>query len=107
MTISCMLSKQIKMLNNNISLLSSINPINMSATSESKLIELMNSILAFEDCEHTENSYINPKDVEIDNSSGNESENTSNMDIADNNVVNNLNIQETPDTNSKRHLPIL
>ncbi|CAG8605134.1 13109_t:CDS:2 [Gigaspora margarita] len=40
----------------------------MSATSESELIELINSIVTFE---HIENSYVNSRKVELDDSSDN------------------------------------
>ncbi|CAG8794312.1 8407_t:CDS:2 [Cetraspora pellucida] len=73
----------------------------MSATSEPELIELMNSIMVFDNCEHIEDSYINLKSVEIDDSSDNESESTSNMNMVDNNVINKLHIPETPDTNKE------
>ncbi|CAG8767292.1 13350_t:CDS:1, partial [Dentiscutata erythropus] len=41
----------------------------MLAASESELIELMNSIIAFENCENIEANYMNLKDIKIDNSS--------------------------------------
>ncbi|CAG8447014.1 11636_t:CDS:2 [Cetraspora pellucida] len=73
----------------------------MSATSEPELIELINSIMVFDNCEHIEDSYINLKSVEINDFSDNESESTSNMNIVDDNVINKLHMPKTPDTNKE------
>lgn len=81
-----------------------MNPINMSATSESELIELMNSIVTFE---HIENSYVNPGDVELDDSSDNTRESASNKDIIENNVSDKLSIPELSDTNSMTYISML
>ncbi|CAG8482532.1 24364_t:CDS:2 [Racocetra persica] len=62
----------------------------------------MNSIIAFENCEQIKDSYINPKDIEINDFSDNESENTSSIDMVDNNVVNKLHKPETPNTNTNQ-----
>ena len=91
------------MLSRSISFLSSMNPINMSATSESELIELMNSIVTFD---HIENSYVNLEDVELDDSSDNTRESASNMDIIEKNAVK-PSMPELSDTNSKTHIPML
>ncbi|CAG8842202.1 6132_t:CDS:1, partial [Racocetra persica] len=55
----------------------------------------------FQKCEQIEDSYMNPKDIKIDNSLDNESESTSSINMIDNNVVNKFHKPETPDTNSK------
>ncbi|CAG8647524.1 6735_t:CDS:1, partial [Dentiscutata heterogama] len=67
----------------------------MSATSESELIELMNSIVTFD---YIENSYMNLEDFELDDSSDNTRESTSNMDIIEKNVVK-PSMPELSDTN--------
>ncbi|CAG8819148.1 1794_t:CDS:1, partial [Dentiscutata erythropus] len=73
----------------------SINSINISAASESELIELMNSIIAFENCENIEANYINSKDIEIDNSSNSIRVNTSDMDIIKDSKINKTYMPET------------
>ncbi|CAG8590222.1 12895_t:CDS:2 [Cetraspora pellucida] len=67
----------------------------MSATSETELIELMNSIVIFD---HIENSYMNLEDVELDDSSDNTRESASNMDIIEKNAVK-PSMPELSDTN--------
>ncbi|CAG8837058.1 40226_t:CDS:1, partial [Gigaspora margarita] len=73
-----------------------MNPINILAISEFELIDLMNFIVTFE---HIENNYVNLGDVELDDSSDNIRESTSNIDIIKNNVSNKLSILELSDTN--------
>ncbi|CAG8673450.1 277_t:CDS:1, partial [Racocetra fulgida] len=71
----------------------------MSATLESELIKLMNSIIAFENCKQIEDSYMNSKDVKIDDFSDNKSESTSSIDMVNDNVINKLHKPETPNSN--------
>ncbi|CAG8853696.1 2040_t:CDS:2, partial [Gigaspora margarita] len=66
-------------------------------TSKSELIELINFIVIFE---HIENSYINPKDIKLDDSLDNTRKSASNIDIIKNNVVNKLSMLELSDTNT-------
>ncbi|CAG8793496.1 24492_t:CDS:2 [Gigaspora margarita] len=71
----------------------------MSATLESELIELINSIVTFE---HIENSYVNSGDVELDDSLDNTRESASDIDIIENNISNKLSIPELSDTNKSQ-----